>query len=223
MKGRTFFHKDDDEQIWFKDVHNFESSIDRNDKFMRRLDEADVTEELPTFEFWTTPRPILTLPLILPIAAPSRVIEQTTTTTSLPEPTKKPNPGTKICPGGFTTIQHNCYRKINKKLTYELADKACKDLNKNAHLPIFTSNSEIEDITTKFGDSYWLAMKRDKQDVYKWVLPNGQEVTYFNWKKKKYRWLSDLDEPSNTGGHEDCVESYIYYDEAKMNDLECDA
>ena len=54
---------------------------------------------------------------------------------------------------------------MNKKLTYELAAKACKDVIKNAHLPIFTSNSEVEDVTTKFGDSYWLAMKKDKQDV----------------------------------------------------------
>ncbi|KAM4037881.1 CD209 antigen-like protein A isoform 2-T2 [Anomaloglossus baeobatrachus] len=111
----------------------------------------------------------------------------------------------RTCPPGWKSIGVFCYYFSKDTLPWDNAKDDC--IQKGSTLLILRNMEELDSLKSSFGDNtYWIGLRRDKEDPAKWNWLDGSVLSFRNWNKG---------EPNNHNT-EDCVES-----SGNWNDLSC--
>ncbi|XP_043939967.1 lectin-like [Protopterus annectens] len=107
-----------------------------------------------------------------------------------------------VCADGWTLFQGYCYKFFDVKKSWNEAENICKNTVKGAHLTSISS-----DVQNKFLVQLTKAMDKsiptawtggnDFTKKYTWTWVDGKSFSYTHWSKG---------EPTNLGGHEECLQ-----------------
>ncbi|KAK3579867.1 hypothetical protein CHS0354_025772 [Potamilus streckersoni] len=99
-----------------------------------------------------------------------------------PVSSKDQQPESAECLQGWSKFEGFCYKFINERLTWEVAETVC-DMSYGAHLTAVHSKKHMVWLYDLSGEnSFWIGLN-DKQDPGVWTYTSGTHVAYSNWSK----------------------------------------
>ncbi|WAR22721.1 FREM1-like protein [Mya arenaria] len=94
---------------------------------------------------------------------------------------KDQQPETRECQQGWSKYESRCFKFINERLTWEVAEMLCQ-MSYGAHLATVRGDEHIEWLGELGGKkAYWIGLN-DVDQTGTWRYTNGESPTYFNWK-----------------------------------------
>lgn len=91
-------------------------------------------------------------------------------------------PETKECQQGWSKFDERCYKFINERLTWEVAETLCQ-MSHEAHLSTIRSKRHLIWLSKLSGNkAFWIGLN-DKEETGVWRYSNGEAISFTKWGK----------------------------------------
>lgn len=99
-----------------------------------------------------------------------------------PDSNQDEQPETKECQQGWSKFDERCYKFINERLTWEVAETLCQ-MSHEAHLSTVRSKKHLTWLSQLSGKkAFWIGLN-DKEETGVWKYSNGEAISYTKWDK----------------------------------------